>query len=207
MQATRRSVLEALKERGRASVSDLADAVGVKPITIRHHLNTLQAEGLVTTEEERQSVGRPRHIYSLTEAGQSQFPQKYHLLVERMLDQLKDTMPSNMVSQFLEQLAMQVADEVRPDLEALPVEDQLARLVDVLSSEGFMAQWERSGDTIRLTEYHCPYYFVGQRHPEVCTIDETIIRIALDANVMKRSCLLRGDQVCTFEVAAAVDEG
>jgi predicted ArsR family transcriptional regulator len=207
MKATRLAVLDTLKERGRASVNDLAEAVGVKPVTVRHHLNTLQADGLVCVQEERQSVGRPRHIYSLTEAGQSQFPQKYHVLVERMLDQLKDTMPPEMVGQFLQQLATQVADGVRTELERLPVEEQLVRLVDVLSNEGFMAQWERAGDTIRLTEYHCPYYFVGQRHPEVCTIDETIIRIALDANVMKSTCLLHGDSACTFEVAATADEG
>jgi DeoR family suf operon transcriptional repressor len=207
MQSTRQAVLEALKERGRASINDLAEAVGVKRATVRHHLNSLQANGLVCVEEERQPVGRPRYIYSLTEAGQSRFPQKYHLLVERMLGQLKDTSSSEMVELFLRQLAAQVADEVRAELEQLPVEEQMTRLADVLSDEGFMAHWERAGDTIRLTEYHCPYYFVGQRHPEVCMIDETIIRIALGANVMKSTCLLHGDPTCTFEVVAAADEG
>ena len=86
MRGTRQAVLETLKEHGRASVSDLAAAVGVKTVTVRHHLHTLQADGLVGVEEERQGVGRPRHIYSLTEAGQSLFPQKYHVLAERMLD-------------------------------------------------------------------------------------------------------------------------
>lgn len=206
MRGTRQAVLETLKELGRASISDLADAVSVKQVTVRHHLNTLQADGLVAVEEERQPVGRPRHIFCLTEAGQSQFPQKYHVLVERMLDQLKDSMPSETVAVFMQQLASQVADEVRNEVKGLPVEQQLARLVEVLGEEGFMAQWEREGDTIRLTEYHCPYYFVGQRHPEVCAIDETIIRIALDTDVMKSACLLHGDNVCTFEVAAVADE-
>lgn len=206
MRGTRQEIIEALKERGRASIIDLAEAVDVKPVTVRHHLNALQADGLLEVEEERQSVGRPRHIYSLSEAGQSLFPQKYHLLVERMLDQMKDTSSEEMAALFLQQLGEQVADGVRAEIEKLPVEEQLARLVDVLSDEGFMAQWERTGDTIRLTEYNCPYYFVGQRHPEVCTIDETIIRIALDADVEKSSCLLYGDHACTFEVAPSEEE-
>jgi predicted ArsR family transcriptional regulator len=203
MRGTRQAVLETLKGHGRASVSDLAAALDVKAVTVRHHLNALQADGLVGVEEERQSVGRPRHIYSLTEAGQSLFPQKYHVLAERMLDQLKDSMPPETLELFLRQMAEGIADEVRAEIEQLPVEEQMQRLVQALSREGFMAQWQREGETLRLIEHHCPYYFVGQRHPEVCTIDETIIRVALDAEVMKSSCMLDGAPSCTFEVATS----
>ena len=204
MQGTRWAVLETIKEYGRLSVNDLAEVVDVKAVTVRHHLNSLQAEGLVAMQEERQSVGRPRHIYSLTEAGQSLFPHKYHLLAERLIDQLKDIMPAESLALFLRQMAGQVADDLRADIQQLPVEEQMVRLVKTLGEEGFLASWERSGDTIRLTEYHCPYYFVGQSHPEVCTIDETIISIALDTDVTKSSCLLHGDANCTFELDATV---
>jgi hypothetical protein len=40
----------------------------------------------------------------------------------------------------------------------------------------------------------------------VCTIDETIIRIALGAEVMKSSCMLDGASACTFEVATSAEE-
>jgi DeoR family suf operon transcriptional repressor len=155
MRGTRQLILETLKEYGRATVSGLAGAVGVKEVTVRHHLNALQANGLVCVEAERQPVGRPRHVFSLTEAGQSLFPQKYHLLAERMLDQLKASMPPETVEVFLQQLATQMADEVRAEIERLPIEKQLARVVEVLSREGFMAQWKREGDTLRLTEHQC----------------------------------------------------
>src|SRR5262245_29934910 len=60
---TRRAVLDALRASGQASINELAEGIGVKAITIRHHLNGLQAEGLVEVEEKRQSVGRPLHVY------------------------------------------------------------------------------------------------------------------------------------------------
>src|SRR5690606_974123 len=52
--STRWLVVRALRARGNATVNDLAEAVGVKPVTVRHHLTSLHAEGLVEVQEERQ---------------------------------------------------------------------------------------------------------------------------------------------------------
>lgn len=201
MQRTQDAILDTLKERGKVNINELAEASGVKPITVRHHLNALQAEGLVAIEEERQGVGRPRHLYYLTEAGHNRFPQKYHVLIERLLDQLKDTLAPAQVGLLLEQLGTQLGDEVRDEVESLPFDEQLSGLAAVLTREGFMADWERSGNTIRVNERHCPYFHVGQFHPEVCTIDETLIRVALEVEaVTKSACVLDGDNMCTFEL-------
>ena len=135
MQGTRQEVLEALKERGRASVSDLAEAVGVKSVTVRHHLNALQADGLLDVQEERQPVGRPRHIYSLSEDGQSLFPQKYHVLVERMLDQLKDTSSVEVAELFLQQLGEQVGDVFRRNPALIQRRPRHAEALDPLERE------------------------------------------------------------------------
>ena len=61
-----------------------------------------------------------------------------------------------------------------------------------------MAQWRRTDAGVELVEYHCPYYAVGQRHPEICQIDEELIRVALKAQVAKEACLLTGDPACKF---------
>jgi predicted ArsR family transcriptional regulator len=65
MHPTRQAIVRALKLRGHTTVNDLADLVGIKAITVRHHLNGLQADGLIEIREHRQSVGRPLHYYSL----------------------------------------------------------------------------------------------------------------------------------------------
>ena len=61
-----------------------------------------------------------------------------------------------------------------------------------------MAAWNKVGDAYHLTEYNCPYFAIGQRHPEVCTIDQTLISRVLDRPVEKSTCLLNGDQRCVF---------
>jgi DeoR family suf operon transcriptional repressor len=200
MHSTRQVIIETLNTIGRATVSELAGNVGVKAVTIRHHLNALQADGLVDVEEKRQSVGRPVHIYSLTEKAQGLFPQKYHVLVRRLLDQIKDQLPTRTVDVLIQSLAGDLADEVREDFESLPFEERMKRLIDVLAEEGFLAKWEQTDKGVQLIEYHCPYYHIGQEHPEICQIDKALIQAALNTSVVKEACILDGDHICSFLV-------
>lgn len=203
IQHTRKAVLDALRSVGQATVNQLAETIGVKAITIRHHLTALQAEGLVEVEEKRQLVGRPAHIYRLTEDAETFFPQRYHHLVERLLDQVKAQLPPETVRQLIDSLANSFAEDIRRELDTLPQDQRMSRLVELLAKEGFLAQWQRTDDGLALVEYRCPYFAVGQRHPEICEIDERLIRVALDAKVAKESCLLSGDSACKFVLSTS----
>jgi predicted ArsR family transcriptional regulator len=81
-----------------------------------------------------------------------------------------------------------------------PLEEKMELLVEMLGAEGFMAKWNRAGETILLTEYNCPYVRIGQRHPEICTIDQAVIRQVLDAEVEKTNCVLNGAERCVFVI-------
>jgi predicted ArsR family transcriptional regulator len=195
---TRQAVIEALKATGQATVSQISQMVGVKAITVRHHLNVLLAEGLIEQQEKRQTIGRPIHVYCLSERAESLFPHQYHRLVERLLDQVKEKLPPETIQMLMNSLASSLVGDLRRELEQVPVEARMSRLVALLAQEGFLAEWERSEKGLRLIEYHCPYYFIGQRYPEICQIDETLIRLAMGAEVAKETCLLAGDSACEF---------
>ena len=202
MHDTRFAVLETIRSQGNATVASIADALGISAISIRHHLTSLQGEGLVKVELERHQVGRPRHVYSLTEAAQRYFPTKYHVLVERLLDELKATLAPEQVEGIIDKLATNVAARYdRAHVEGT-LEDRLQHLVEILGEEGFIAAIQRTDNMTVLTELSCPYVYVGQRHPEVCRIDHTIIRSILGVDVEQTSCVLHGDRSCTFSVKA-----
>jgi len=74
--------------------------VDINPISVRHHINRLEADGLVTSEEERHGVGRPRRLYFLTEKGRERFPTRYIRLTMRLLEQLKEAMPQPMIAKL-----------------------------------------------------------------------------------------------------------
>jgi len=202
MNASREQILRTLKAKGQATIIELSDALGLTAVSVRHHLSTLQAEGLVTSTEVRQGVGRPRHTYSLTPTALERFPTKYVALSERLLDELKSALDPKQVEALFVHMAQGMVAKFAARLEGKPLEQKLELLVELLGSEGFLAQWKRSGETIWLTEYNCPYLHLGQRHPEVCAIDRAMISHALGAEVEKTACVLNGGENCQFVITA-----
>ncbi|MFN7210425.1 MAG: helix-turn-helix domain-containing protein [Aggregatilineales bacterium] len=87
MRDTRLAVLQAIRAQGQATVASLAQALGISPIAVRHHLTSLQAEGLLNVSLARQTVGRPKHVYSLTEAAQRHLAPAQRTFAERLLDE------------------------------------------------------------------------------------------------------------------------
>ncbi len=200
MHDTRWIVLELIRTQGHATIASLAEALGVTPITVRHHLSNLQSEGLVAVEVERQHVGRPKHIYSLTEAAQRYFPNQYHALTERLLDTLKAQLPPQQVEAIIDAVAAGMAARYGTPKADGTLEERLHHLIGALGEEGFMAEVRRVDGALVLTELNCPYLYVGQRHPEVCRIDRALIRQMLGAEVEQTACVLHGDAACVFSV-------
>ena len=196
--STREVILDAIKQSNEATVESLAVAADVSPVTVRHHLNSLQAESLLQTRSVRRKVGRPYYVYSLSDKGHELFPQRYMSLSSRLLDELKVQFPSGTVDELFNGVVHQIVDDNRKDFEGLSVERRLDFLVKLLAEEGFLASWELSGDKYILTEYSCPYFSVGQRHDEVCTLDRQLVQIILDTEVEQESCMLHGDSQCQF---------
>lgn len=64
-------VLLNLKIRPTATQRELAVAVGVREATLTHHLNSMEAAGLVTRRRDERN--RRVHVVELTEAGEASF--------------------------------------------------------------------------------------------------------------------------------------
>ena len=202
MTTTRENVLRTLLTRQRCTINELADAVGINPISVRHHVTKLEAEGFVTSEEERHGVGRPRRVYFLTEEGMEKFPTRYLRLTVRLLQQLKETLPEPMVDKLFTQVADDLVKGYTSDLQldGVSMEERLNIVKDLLGGEGFTMEWDLQDDGYHIREVNCPYYHVGQNHPEVCAVDQTLISSMLSVPVEKVKCILDGDTFCTYIV-------
>lgn len=198
MKSTRDRILQTLLSHPRSTINELADAVGINAISVRHHLTSLQADSLVVAEEERHGVGRPRLVYFLTEKGLERFPTRYLRLTNRLLDQLKETMPAPTVNGLFVQMAANITANYASKTQSLTMEEKLNLIKDLLTQEGFSVEWEKLGDTYQIREITCPYYHVGQSHPEVCSVDQAVISTVLSLPAEKIECILRGDNHCTY---------
>jgi len=203
MKSTRDKILQTLLRKPKSAINDLASAVGINPISVRHHLANLQMEGLVESQEERHGVGRPRLVYLLTDEGMEHFPTRYLRLTTRLITQMKETIPGPMVTKLFGQIAEDLANEYVNDIKGLNMEERLDFVKDILAQEGFTVEWEKKGKHYEIHEISCPYYQIGIAHPEVCTVDQTLISkmLALPAN--KVQCILNGNSHCTYVVEPA----
>jgi len=202
MENTRDKMLQVMQRQQRSTIAGLADTVGINPISVRHHLTNLQVEGLVSVEEERHGVGRPRLVYFLTEKGREQFPSRYLRLTSRLLDQLKESLPAAVVNKLFLQIAEDMTGDHASQMATLSMEERLEFMKSLLAREGFTVEWEKAGDQYQIHEITCPYLHIGQSHPEVCSLDQMIISKMLAMPAEKVQCILRGDAMCTYVVQA-----
>lgn len=200
MENTRERVLKTLLARQRCTINELAEDVGINPISIRHHINRLEAEQLVASEEILHGVGRPRRVYFLTSEGLERFPTRYMRLTLRLLEQLKETMPPAAVSLIFSQMAKEMVNDYATETDGLSMEQRLTLMQELLSKEGFNVEWEDHGEQYHIKETNCPYLHVTQNHPEVCSVDQAVISAFLSVPAEKVKCVLNGDHYCTYVV-------
>jgi predicted ArsR family transcriptional regulator len=88
-------------------------------------------------------------------------------------------------------------------MQNLNMEERLDFVKGILAHEGFIVNWEKKDGQYEIHEISCPYYQIGIAHPEVCTVDQTLISkmLALPAN--KVQCILSGGAHCTYVVSLA----
>ncbi len=198
--STRDRVLKTLLTRRQCTINELAEEVNINPISVRHHISRLEADGLVASAEEKHGVGRPRRVYFLTDNGQEQFPSRYLRLTLRLLEQLKETIPQHQINQLFFQMAQDLAADYAHELANLSVEQKLNLIQRLLTSEGFTVDWEHQDNHYIIRETNCPYFHVGQNYPEVCSVDQTLISTLLNIPAEKVNCMLHGDANCTFVI-------
>jgi len=200
MQETRQQILSILRERGSATVDDLATSLDLTPITVRHHLAILLGEGYLTAQQVRRKVGRPHYVYSLTEKASDLFPQGYHLLTDRLLEELKAMVGDEGMNVLLTRLADKLAATIGPQVGDGTLEERLNEAARLLVKEGFLAKWEKTQDGYIFYELNCPYRRVIQHHPEVCTMDQHFLSRVLHISVEKIDCIVGGGERCTYKV-------
>lgn len=197
---TRDIILHSIKQSPQSTVEELADAADISPVTVRHHLNALLANGIIEASSIRRKVGRPYYVYSLSERGHELFPKRYVRLTSRLLDEMKVRLPEEVIAEIFEGVVDNVLEDHRGEFEHLPIEKRLDYLVELLSDEGFLSAWESTPDGYKLVEYSCPYLSIGSTHTEVCTFDKQLMSGILQLNVHQDSCMLHGANCCQFSI-------
>lgn len=204
MTSSREKILQTLLTYPGSTINDLAEAVGINGISIRHHLTAMEAEDLVTSTEERHGVGRPRLTYTLTEKGVEEFPTRYFQLTKRIINALKDQLSTSEVSDLFKNIGAEISKDYQSQLNQGSIQQNLELLQKVLTQEGFVIDIQKNENNYALSMLSCPYSRVGLTHPEICAIDHEIIKSFFPQHVKIDTCILNGDNRCIYHIPTTV---
>ncbi|WP_119066812.1 helix-turn-helix transcriptional regulator [Aggregatilinea lenta] len=203
MQQTRRHILEILKDRKEATideiVTDLSNRIGkITAVTVRHHLEILRGDGLVAAPavRRRSAPGRPQYVYTLTERAADHFPNNYQGLATGLLIQMKEQLPAGQLNKILEGVAGQMTESA--DVPDASLEVRLDHAVQYMNDHGYTAAWRKSDDGLLLQISNCPYEQVSCNNPELCRMDENLIRGLTGVRPQRMSWQLQGHDSCTY---------
>jgi DeoR family suf operon transcriptional repressor len=207
MQQTRQHILEILRERGEATVDELVKALhtriqhNITGVTVRHHLDVLRSEELVTEPKVRRSgaPGRPQYVYALTEKARTQFPNNYHHLLQHLFQQLKARLEASQVNVLLEDVADQMVTESGlPELGVIPITARLDHVVNYLNAHGYQASWESAPEGYILRTRNCPYHHLSAEHGELCAMDMRLISGLLGVVPRNIGRISEADESCAY---------
>ena len=206
MKSTREKILQTLLAFPGSTINDLAEAVGINGISVRHHLTSLEADDLVASTEERHGVGRPHLIYSLTDKGLEQFPTSYLRLSRRLLDQLRQRMSTQEIETIFEEIGTEIAQGYADEIKNKSLDERIKLLKPVLMKEGFIVDWKKDDHAYSLSSLSCPYYRIAPDHPEVCAFDSALIQTFLDVPIIVESCIFKNADRCIYQIPITTNE-
>jgi predicted ArsR family transcriptional regulator len=207
----RRAILMRLRHDGPSSPEQLASALGLSRTGVLQQLHALEGAGLVSREAVRHGVGRPRHVYDVTDAAQDLFPMNYDGLAAGLLAAIRSIGGEDLVDGVFEERRRITRDRWRQRLdERLPAEatvvDRARELAVIQDEQGYLAEAVVGADgVLRLVERNCAIHRVVAGHAAACQAELDLFRELLGTDVERETHIASGDRCCSYRIGGASD--
>lgn len=200
-------ILMLLKMHGDKSAADLGQSLGTSGEAARQQLARLADEGYVESWSHARGVGRPAQFWRLTAKGQNRFPDTHAALTVDLLATISEELGSEMLGKIIDAREAKTRAAYRAELETAPdLETRVARLADIRSREGYMADWERDdGDGFLLYENHCPICAAATACQNFCRAELAVFRQVLgpDTQIERIEHIIAGARRCAYRITPA----
>jgi DeoR family suf operon transcriptional repressor len=202
---TRRRILEQIKRSGNATAEAIACELHVTLSGARQTLTALEREGLLVHAPERGGPGRPRHVYSLTPAGDALFPRAYAELTNELLEYVEDEDPQ-LLERIFTRRAERRLQRARERTAGLSFAERVHTVANILDEDGYLADFaQREDGAFVITEHNCAVLGVALRYGHACSSELDFLCAALpEASVTRIAHRINGGHVCAYLVEPIV---
>lgn len=198
-------VLETLKAEGALTASHIGRHLDMTAVGARQHLNRLCAAGLVTFEDQRQAVGRPKRLWSLSDQGHAHFDDRHRDLASELLAAIVVAHGDDGLASILAAREQQQLQRYRAALgDDGSVGERVQRLTDLRRIDGYMAECRQDEDgNWLMTENHCPIAQAAKACSGLCGAELKLFQDVLGkhAAVTRVQHMLGGDRCCAYHIA------
>lgn len=205
---TRRAIVHILKQAGAMDAAELSSRLGISAMAVRQHLYALQAERLVTYQEEARNMGRPAKLWQLTPAANRLFPDGYAELTLSFIQSVVEAFGEAGLERLLEIRARQQIEAYGLQMAGQEsIEQRLQILAEIRTDEGYMAEVQPQADgSFLLAENHCPICAAATACTGLCSKELEVFQSALgeDAVVERTEHIVAGARRCAYQVSAKV---
>ena len=202
---TRRAIARLLKTEGTLNTAQLAKRLRLTTMGVRQHLNALQAEKLVASEERPVPLGRPAKFWRLTGDADRLFPEAYAELSVALIGAVGTSFGAEGLKRVLDaRAAKQQSDYQARIAKFRSWEGKLRELARVRTEEGYMAEVQPDGRTgLLFIENHCPICAAASACQGFCTSELDLFRSVLGpaVTVERAEHIVSGDRRCVYRVA------
>ena len=191
-------VLNLLKGRGPAGLTDVARGLGLTRQGALRHLEALRKGGLVEVSvTPTHGRGRPGHVYALTARAGEAFPSGHRQLATELVD----FMESAELERFFAARAQRLEKEYAAKLEGLSFEGRVRELARLARESGHMTEVvQREDGSLQLRHCNCPIQDVAARTGHPCRQEQSLYERLLGAPLVRSSWVGTGDASCTYDI-------
>ena len=194
--------------RGRHTVSEISEELGVTGNAIRAQLQRLERDGLVAQAGSRPGVRRPHAEYELAPRAYELFPRAYEPLLRTVVDVLVARFPKEVVQELLVVAGRGLIDQHLGPLTGRGPRQRLAHIMSRLNGASLGIKIEREDGKVSLRSCSCPVASVTAAHPELCDAFAIVLGHVLELPDGVRQRCERGTAPrCRFEIEHAADIG
>lgn len=202
---SQQSILQRLKVRGPQSVKILANQLDITTMGVRQHIAELETLGLVAqTAETRQTRGRPVHFWQLTAAGHQRFSDQHADRLVELLDVIRQEEGLELQEQLVIRQHQPLLEVYTHDINGAgpALEQKLARLAQLRTEAGFMAEIRLLPDGWMLIENHCPIIRAAQCCQQYCASELELFQNLLgdQATVSRTDHVISGARRCAYKI-------
>ncbi|HEU4326554.1 MAG TPA: ArsR family transcriptional regulator [Roseiflexaceae bacterium] len=199
---TRQQILNLLRRQGALTAAELSESLGIGTVGVRQHLALLERDSLVHVSGVRRGVGRPSHLYALTDAAAELFPRRYDGLALDALALVADLGGEAAVGQLFDRRRQHLHEQYRARLEGKNREEQIRELAAILNEQGYMCECSRQDDgSYVLTEHNCPIECVAREYHQACAQELTLYEDLIGAPIVREETMAEGGTCCRYRIS------